>query len=175
MEKLRHAAQLLEQATELQPCPACKQDMEVLGDLLRVKIEGNKPLDKKEAEMLRGIDYINEVTNVAIFSSKLAKPIVRLANVKAPKLYEDTLKSDMLANKKMLPILVKVYSNLLQIENRDADIERMTDVMKGSIKAVEFKIGLDAQLFYVFDSIVKFGYRTHLLDAAGKVIMLVKK
>ena len=92
--------QELDEAAKINPCPGCKHDTEQLAKFISAKLDSVRSgsiMDRETAKSLKEVDYINELTDIAIAFSKFIKPFTRISKV--PEVYEKVLRDDMEANK----------------------------------------------------------------------------
>lgn len=71
----------LGKAAAVQPCPGCKYDIEQLAKFMDGKIEALKtgaPVERERLKALREVDFVNELTDIAIPVSKAVKRFARL-------------------------------------------------------------------------------------------------
>jgi hypothetical protein len=168
----------LKLAAKFQPCPPCKEDLEMLSESVYKKIEAlrkNSDLNKNEFKKLSDLDYINTMRGIAIVVSKIIKPFTK--RLKPPKLYEKTLKEDRKGNAKVKELLLeakKIVEELINMDKDDKYLSILYKMIESDIKAVDFKLNADPLAFYLFDRALRIGYKTHLLDATGKIIVTFK-
>jgi hypothetical protein len=172
---LSDVRRLLKKAADVQPCPGCKHDIEQLEKFVGEKkdaLENEKLVNKKTAELLKEVDFVNELTDIAIVVSRIIKPFVRIRKI--PEIYEKVLRDDMNANRTVRKYLVDAYEDICKLERRDKHYMLMKDVVASFIRATEFKLSVDKYTFYIFDKTIKWGYKTHLLSATSKIIVGIK-
>lgn len=163
-------------AAKAQPCPACRADIEHFAEFFSIKIaeagsskEQNRRLHMKK---LKEVDYINELTDIAMFVTKVIRPISK--NAKVPEVYEKVLKEDLEGNRNVKKHLIKVKKLMGALDKSDKDLALMRDIIDSFIKVTEFKLSIDPITFYIFDKTVRLGYKTHVLSATSKLIIGVK-
>jgi hypothetical protein len=165
----------LDEAAKINPCPGCKHDTEQLAKFISAKLDSARSgssMDREMIKSLREVDYINELTDIAIGFSKFIKPFTRISKV--PEVYEKVLHDDMEANKKVKEHLLKASELTKEFEGTDKQFKIVSDVLKAFIRATDFKLSVDPYTFYLFDRTIKLGYKTHLLSATSKVIVGIK-
>lgn len=166
-------------ATEAQPCPGCKYDMDQINKFITEKTEALKNKGKvsdKTRETLRDVAYINEFTNLGIFLTKILDPLTNIVKVTAPEMYKKVMEEDREGNiavRKHLRKALKLANELVTLSS-DRDFTNLRDIIKYSLNATEFKLSIDPVEFFVFDKVIKFGHKTHILQLAGRGIMLLK-
>ena len=129
-------------------------------------------MDSDTIKSLKEVDYINELTDIAIGFSKFIKPFTRISKV--PEVYEKVLHDDMEANKKVKEYLLKASELTREFEGTDKQFKIVSDVLKAFIRATEFKLSVDSYTFYLFDKTIKLGYKTHIISTTSKVIVFIK-
>ena len=167
--------QELDKAAKINPCPGCKHDTEQLAKFISAKLDSVRSrsvIDRDTFKFLKEVDYINELTDIAIGFSKFIKPLTRISKV--PEVYEKVLHDDMEANKKVKEHLLKASELAKELERIDKQFKIVSDVLKAFIRATEFKLSIDPYTFYLFDRTIKLGYKTHILSAMSKVIVWMK-
>jgi len=168
----------LDLAAKFQPCPGCKEDIEKLSESVYTKIKSlqrNSELNKEEFKKLSDLDYINALTDIAIVVSKLIKPFTK--RLKPPAVYEKVLEEDREGNAKVKELFLeakKIAEELIKIDKNDRYLSTLYEIIKGDIRAVDFKLNADPVAFYLFDKAIRIGYKTHLLEVAGKIIVMSK-
>ncbi|MDE1828337.1 MAG: hypothetical protein KGH71_05495 [Candidatus Micrarchaeota archaeon] len=171
MRDLELASKFIKKASDIQPCHICKADLKILSEFVKKKVEGKSPSLKR----LKKIDYVNEITNLAILSTSIVTPLVRMVGIKAPELYEKILSDNMAANRQVKVFLVRARKEFdAALIEGDQDYAKVAEIIDSFIYATSFKVGLDPQLFYAYDKIIRFGYKTHLLQIASKIITGMK-
>ena len=166
-------------ATEAQPCPGCKYDMDQINKFITEKTEALKNKGKvsdKTRETLRDVAYINEFTNLGIFLTKILDPLTNIVKVTAPEMYKKVMEEDREGNiavRKHLRKALKLANELVTLSS-DHDFTNLRDIIKYSLNATEFKLSIDPVEFFVFDKVIKFGHKTRILQLAGRGIMLLK-
>jgi hypothetical protein len=167
--------QELDEAAKINPCPGCKHDTEQLAKFVSIKLDSVRKgsvMDRGTAKSLKEVDYINELTDIAIGFSKFIKPFTGISKV--PEVYEKVLHDDMEANKKVKAHLLKASELIKELGGTDKHFNIVSDVLKAFIRATEFKLGVDPYTFYLFDKTIRLGYKTHILSATSKVIVGIK-
>jgi hypothetical protein len=168
----------LDLAAKFQPCPACKEDIKKLSESLYIKIKSlqkNSEVKKDEFKKLSDLDYINTLTDIAIVVSKLIKPFTK--RLKPPALYKKVLEEDREGNAKVKELFLeakKITEELIKIDKNDRYLSTLYEIIKGDIRAVDFKLNADPVAFYLFDKIIRLGYKTHLLEVTSKIIVRFK-
>ena len=168
----------LDLAAKFQPCPACKEDIKKLSESLytRVKsLQRNSELKKEDFKKLNDLDYINTLTDIAIVVAKIIKPFTKRLN--PPEVYEKVLREDMEGNAKVKELFLeakKIAEELIKIDKNDRYLSTLYEIIKGDIRALDFKLNADPVAFYLFDKAIRIGYKTHLLEVAGKIIVMSK-
>ncbi len=165
----------LDEAAKINPCPGCKHDTELLAKFISAKLDSARSgssMDRETIKSLKEVDYINELTDIAIAFSKFIKPFTRISKV--PEVYEKVLHEDMEANKKVKEHLLKASELTKELEGTDKQFKIVSDVLNAFIRATDFKLSVDPYTFYLFDRTIKLGYKTHLLSATSKVIVGIK-
>lgn len=165
----------LDRAAKLNPCPGCKHDIEQLSKYMSEKAESiQKGLTPRRELMksLKELDFVNELTIMAITISKIARPFTKTSKV--PEVYVKVLHDDMEANKEVREHLLKARELTKGLKSKEIQLKLILDVLDGFIKATEFKLNIDPFMFYLFDRMIKLGYKTHILSATSKVIVGVK-
>jgi len=168
----------LDLAAKFQPCPGCKEDIEKLSESVYKKIKSlqrNSELTKDDFKKLSDLDYINALTDIAIVVSKLIKPFTK--RLKPPAVYEKVLKEDREGNAKVKELFLeakKIAEELIKIDKNDRYLSTLYEIIKGDIRAVDFKLNADPLAFYLFDKAIRIGYKTHLLEVTGKIIVMSK-
>lgn len=176
---LKRVRTLLGEATKIQPCPGCKHDMQIfcafLDEKTRAVDSGAERVSREERKKLYDIDFINEVTNIGIFMTKASRPFLPLLSLVPPEVYTKTLNNDMPANREVRKLLAEARGELSVLAKCDIEYKRALDLVDSFIKAVDFKLGIDPVQFYVFDKLVRFGYKTHMLGLVGRGITSAKR
>jgi len=168
----------LDLAAKFQPCPGCKEDIEKLSESVYTKIKSlqrNSELTKDDFKKLSDLDYINALTDIAIVVSKLIKPFTK--RLKPPAVYEKVLEEDREGNAKVKELFLeakKIAEELIKIDKNDRYLSTLYEIIKGDIRAVDFKLNADPLAFYLFDKAIRIGYKTHLLEVTGKIIVMSK-
>jgi len=168
----------LDLAAKFQPCPGCKEDIEKLSESLYTKIKSlqrNSELTKDDFKKLSDLDYINTLTDIAIVVSKLIKPFTK--RLKPPAVYEKVLEEDREGNAKVKELFLeakKIAEELIKIDKNDRYLSTLYEIIKGGIRAADFKLNADPVAFYLFDKAIRIGYKTHLLEVTGKIIVMSK-
>ena len=168
----------LDLAAKFQPCPGCKEDIEKLSESLYTKIKSlqrNSELTKDDFKKLSDLDYINTLTDIAIVVSKLIKPFTK--RLKPPAVYEKVLEEDREGNAKVKELFLeakKIAEELIKIDKNDRYLSTLYEIIEGDLRALNFKLNADPVAFYLFDKIIRLGYKTHLLAAASKIIVKFK-
>ena len=157
----------LRAAAKTSPCPACKEDIEKLAQYIRDRKEGHTGITNS----LRELDFINELTDIAIAVAKFIRPFTKISKV--PELYEKTLHDDLESNKEMRKHLLTARAFAEEFTNVP-HLEVIKDILNGFIRATEFKLSCDPYMFYLFDRVIRLGYKTHLLSATSRVIVWTK-
>jgi len=171
MTNLQLASRLIKKASDIQPCPVCKADLKILSEFVEKKIQGKHQSLKR----LKKIDYVNEITSLAISSMSIVAPLVRMTGIKAPELYEKILSDNFEANRQVKAFLVRARREFsTDLIAQDRDYATVAWIIDSFIKATSFKLGLDPQLFYAYDKIIRFGYKTHLLEIMARIITGMK-
>lgn len=167
----------LEDATRIQPCPACKHDMEKFRIFLEAKIksiQSASSTDGKTAKILKELSYINELSIIGIFLAKVLKPIITLGFFPVPPTYRNVLDKNRGANRIIREHLLSARSMLTKLEGIDEQYAAMSNILASFLKATEFKLDTDPQTFFIFDKLIRFLYKTHLLGFAGRAIVGTK-
>jgi len=168
----------LDLAAKFQPCPACKEDIKKLSESLYTKIKSlqkNSEIKKDDFKKLNDLDYINTLTDIAIVVAKIIKPFTK--RLKPPKVYEKVLEEDREGNVKVKELLLEtkeIAEELIKIDKNDSYLRTLYEIVEGDIRAVDFKLKADPVAFYLFDKVIRIGYKTHLLAAASKIIAKFK-
>jgi len=168
----------LDLAAKFQPCPACKEDIEKLSESVSTKIKSlqrNSELNKEEFKKLSDLDYINTLADIAIVISKLIRPFTK--RLKPPAVYEKVLEEDREGNAKVKELFLeakKIAEELIKIDKNDRYLSTLYEIIKSGIRAVDFKLNADPVAFYLFDKAIRIGYKTHLLEVTGKIIVMFK-
>ncbi len=165
----------LDESAKINPCPGCKHDTEQLAKFISAKLDSARSglsIDMETTKSLKEVDYINELTGIAITFSKFIKPLTRISKV--PEVYEKVLHDDLEANKKVKSHLLKASELTKKLESTDKQFKIVSEVLKAFIRATEFKLSVDPYTFYLFDRAIKLGYKTHILSATSKVIVGIK-
>ncbi len=172
LTELKHE---LDEAAKINPCPGCKHDTEQLAKFISAKLDSVRSgsvMDKDTTKSLKEVDYINELTDMAITFSKFIKPFTRISKV--PEVYKKVLHDDMEANKKVKEHLLKASELTKKLEGTNKQFKIVSDVLMAFTRATEFKLSVDPYTFYLFDRTIKLGYKTHILSATSKVIVGIK-
>lgn len=167
----------LDNAARIQPCPACRHDMEQLGIFLESKIRSvqtSSPTDDKTARILKNLNYINELSSIGIFIARMSRPIVKLGFFAAPPAYKTVLDRNRKVHRIIREHLLFAGLMLTRLERTDEQYITVSNVLQSFLKATEFKLSADPSTFFIFDRLVRFCYRTHLLGFAGKAIVGAK-
>lgn len=167
----------LDYATRIQPCPACRYDMEQLGIFLKSKIESiraSSVVENKAARILKDLNYINELSSIGIFIARVSKPIFKLRFFTVPLVYKGTLDRNRAANIKIRKHLLLARLMLTKLEREDRQYAEVSGILGSYLKATEFKLSVDPPTFFLFDKMIRFFYATHLLGFAGKAIVGAK-
>ena len=163
----------LDDATKVQPCPACKHDMELLNIFLESKIRAMRTdslMDDKMAKIVKDLSYVNELGSIGILVAKIIKPVVMLGAFTLPSAYRKTLSKNRSANKLIKEHLLIARLMLSKLERADEQYAEVSNIIKYFLKATEFKLNADPPTFFLFDRIIRFCYKIHLLNLAGRVI-----
>jgi len=115
------------------------------------------------------------LTDIAIVVSKLIKPFTK--RLKPPAVYEKVLEEDREGNAKVKELFLeakKIAEELIKIDKNDRYLSTLYEIIKGDIRAVDFKLNADPVAFYLFDKAIRIGYKTHLLEVTGKTIVMFK-
>ena len=175
VEKLKDVSKKIEVAQKLQPCPACKEDMQILNRFLEEKIASlERGGERPNPVELEKIDYINEVVRIAMASTKVVGPLVKIIGITPPPIYEKTLRESLAANRQIKSLLIEAKRELEDLKDKDRDFGKIYGLLESHIAATKFKLEIDPELFYVYDKIIRLGYKTHLLSLTGKVITRMK-
>ncbi|MEM3781680.1 MAG: hypothetical protein QXT43_01815 [Candidatus Micrarchaeaceae archaeon] len=172
LEILSELKSALDEAAKYNPCPACKYDTEQLSKFISIKIESIKTgraVTKEDIKPLKEVDYLGIVEDMAIVISKLIRPFTRISKV--PDVYRKVLEEDMEGNRKSLNYLINARKIADKIKEKDKQLNLVVEIIDSFVRALNFKLSIDEYSFYIFDRVIKFGYRTHLLSATGKVIV----
>jgi hypothetical protein len=175
---LAHIGRYLSSAADNQPCPACREDIDILERFIEEKIcslaSGKETVGKVERKKLDGVDYVNEAVDIAIFVTNVVGPVTRAISMKAPSTYEKVLHEDMEPNIKVREHLL-VARELLEPLKDDGDCLKALKILDSFIKTVEFKLGMDPLAFYVFDKAIRAGYKMHVLGIASRTLAKMKQ
>ena len=175
MEKLKDASKKIGIAGELQPCPACKEDMQILNRFLEEKIASiERGTGRPDPTELEKIDYINEVVRIAMASTKVVGPLVKMIGITPPPMYEKTLRESLDANRQIKSLLIDAKREFEGIKGDDRDFEKIYGLLESHIAATKFKLEINPELFYVYDKVIRWGYKTHLLSVTAKLITGMK-
>ncbi len=159
-----NAKTYLKRAIDAQPCPACKEDMQKLALFLDGKLL-RRDLDQ--------INYINEATKIASFITNLTAPIINRLNITPPEVYKKVLSEDLPKNREVLANL-KRFGELYY--NSDKGTYKLISEINDSwIKVTEFKLSLHPKTFYLFDKIVRLGWKTKTLAVLASLIVYTKR
>jgi hypothetical protein len=175
-EILKNISRNLKAAERHQPCPACKHDIRLLNKFVLSKlasIETDSDLTKKERKTLEAVDFINEMTNAGIAVAKRVSPLTR--KIAVPSIYGVVLLKERQANEDTKKDLVSAFELISQLNQSERDYKHIADVLSSFIKAVNFKLSIDPTLFYVFDKVIRLGYKTKILNITGYTIIMFKK
>ena len=167
----------LDNATKIQPCSACKHDMEQLGIFLESKIRAvqtNSLLDDKMTKIVKDLSYINELSDIGIFIAKILKPLIILGSFTVPLTYKKVLNKNRAANKIIREHLMLAKLMLSKLERTDEQYTAVSNTLKYFLTATEFKLNADPSTFFLFDKIIRFSYKIHLLSFAGRMIVGTK-
>ena len=165
----------LEEAAKVQPCPACKQDIEQLKRFIDAKadaVKSDSKLNKEEIRALKEVDFVNELTDIAIVVSKIIKPFTMTRKV--PESYEKTLNNDMEGNRKVKVYLLEAAKKIKELKLKNKHYMLISDIINSFIRVIEFKLSTDPLTFYLFDRTIRIGYKTHVLSATSKTIVTIK-
>jgi hypothetical protein len=165
----------LDIAAKVQPCPACKEDTEKLSAFVGAKaysIKNNSAVDKGSIKALKEVDFINELTDIAIVLSKVIRPFARVSKV--PEVYERTLHDDLESNRKVRKHLLMAKRFTAGLRSDDRHFKLTSEILGSFIRATEFKLSIDPFSFYIFDRIIRIGYKTKALSAASRMIITAK-
>lgn len=177
---LRSIHSFLKEATDVQPCPGCKHDMQVLLGFVEEKMKSFEDgwcswnAHKESLRKLREIDYLNEMTDVAIFATKILGPVANLLSIAAPEGHRKVLEEDTPANRVVLENLYAARETSSALRKIDADYAKIDDIIAASIRAVNFKLSIDTRMFYLFDKVIRTGHKVHLLGFTGKAIVTLR-
>lgn len=167
----------LDDATRIQPCPACRHDMEQLGIFLESKIKSVQTAsltNGKTARILKQLSYINELSSIGISITRLLRPVTKLGFFAVPLAYKKVLDKNREANRIIREHLLRARLILTRLEREDKQYAAVSSILSSFMKATEFKLGADPQTFFLFDKLVRFCYKTRLLGFAGRVIVGTK-
>jgi len=168
----------LDLAAKFQPCPACKEDIKKLSESIYTKIKSlqkNSEVKKEEFKKLSNLNYINTLTDIAIVVSKLIKPFTK--RLKPPTVYKIVLEEDRKGNAKVKELFLeakKITEELIKIDKNDRYLSTLYEIIEGDLRALNFKLNADPVAFYLFDKIIRLGYKTHLLEVTSKIIVMFK-
>jgi hypothetical protein len=166
----------LDASAKYNPCPACKHDTEQLSKFISKKAESIRTggmLASEDVKPLKEVDYVGVVEDMAIWVSKAIRPFTRLKKV--PEIYKKVLLEDTEGNKRSLECLIEAKKLLDKLDSADNQLKLVSEILDSFIRALNFKLSIDEYSFYIFDKVIRFGYRTHLLSATGKIIVWVKE
>jgi hypothetical protein len=178
----RHLFSLIKEelysAAKAQPCPACRADIEHFAEFMAVKARDVGAIDtyssrKTHMRKLKEVDYINELTDTAMFITKIIRPLTRKMN--APEIYREVLNEDLEGNRTVRKHLLEAEKLMGRLDRKDKDYRLMHDILDSFIKVTEFKLSIDPLTFYIFDKTVRFGYKTHLLSVSSKMTVGIKE
>ncbi len=175
VKTLTEIKQELVKAAKINPCPACKHDTQQLAKFISAKLDSirnDSLIDKNAVKYLKELDYINELTDIAIGFSKFIKPFTRISKV--PEVYEKDLYGDMEANKKVKEYLLKASGLAKELKGTDKHFMIVSNILKAFTRATEFKLSVDPYAFYLFDRTLKLGFKTHILSTTSKAIVGIK-
>ena len=177
LRMLQGAREELRSATRIQPCPACKQDMEQLEIFLNYKIRSVKSrsiVDEKADKALHELNYTNELIHIGILAARLLGPVAKLGLLSVPPAYKKVLDKDREANKIIRKHLLIAKLIVSKLDATDGQYKIMSKILDSFMRAVEFKLSVDQFTFFMFDKMVRFFYRTHIVSFAGKAIVGAK-
>jgi len=173
---LLKAKKELDEATKIQPCPACKHDMEQLSLFLNEKIKfgiDSSKMNEKTVKILKSIGCVKELTTLGILIARLLSPFVNLRAV--PATYISILEDNVKTNRRIRIHLLNAMKTISKINSRDEQLGEVQNILKYFIKATDFKINASPQTFYMFDRIIRFGYQTGFLTILSKIITGTKQ
>ncbi len=174
---LQGARKELRSATRIQPCPACKHDMEQFEIFLDYKIRSVKShslIDEKAGKMLHELDYINELIRMGTLAARLLRPLTKLGLLSVPPAYKEVLDKDRVANKIIREHLLIAKLMVSKLDAAAEQYKIMSRILDSFIRATEFKLSADQSTFFMFDKMIRFFYRTHIFGLAGKTIVGAK-
>ncbi len=164
-------------AAKIQPCPACKHDMEQLEIFLDYKIgfvKAHSPIDEKAGKILHELDYINELIHIGILAARVLGPITKLGLLPVPTSYKKVLDKDREANKIIREHLLIAKLIVSKLAAADEQYKVMFKILDSFISATEFKLSADQSTFFMFDKMIRLLYRTHIFSLACKTIVGAK-
>jgi len=177
LDVLLHARRELGYATRLQPCPACRHDMEQLGVFLDSKIKSigsATPADERAVRIVKELSYINELINIGILIARILNPVTKLGTFMISPRYETVLRRNREANRMVREHLLSAMLILSKLEKEGGQYDDVSRVLKSFVKAAEFKLNADPVTFFLFDNVIRLFYRLHLLKLAESVAAGVK-
>lgn len=170
----------LSSAAKAQPCPGCKHDMEQVNIFLDKKgqaIIKGKDIDDKTKKILYDISYMNEFSNLAISASRIINPFVKIAKkTRGLDFYAKIMEEDKEGNKvveKHLLRSAKICKDISGLSD-DKDFADLQIINDSFLKATQFKLNMDPTEFYVFDKFLRIGFKTHMLQLAGRVTVKLR-
>jgi hypothetical protein len=155
-------------AAKYQPCPACNSDIRILSEVVRKVADNN--FDKNDDIKLRELSYINEVGTIGMTISPMFVMFLR----KVPKDIEKVVLEDREGNEKSLVHLIRGKSSLSTLDNNSKPIRKISKILDTFITLTDFKLSITPLQFYAFDKAIRFGYKTHMIPAAAKIISAIK-
>ncbi len=164
-------------AAKIQPCPACKHDMEQLEIFLDYKIgfvKAHSPIDEKAGKILHELDYINELIHIGTLVARVLGPITKLGLLPVPTSYKEVLDKDREANKIIREHLLIAKLIVSKLAAADEQYKVMFKILDSFISATEFKLSADQSTFFMFDKMIRLLYRTHIFSLACKTIVGAK-
>lgn len=168
----------LDKATKIQPCPACRHDMEQLSLFLEEKIKSevnSSTTNEKALKILKNLGYIKELTGFGILIAKFLQPFANLSLFPLPEAYVHVLADNIKANKQIRVYLLNAAKAISKAKDQGEQLTEVQNILKYFIRATDFKLNATPQTFYLFDRMIRFGYKTGILSALGKIITGTKQ
>lgn len=151
-------------AAQVQPCPACKEDIAKLADI----VDSYPNLRKEDKKTLKDLSYINEM-------SSLGKAMARFTSLfflgKIPENIIKTIREDKQANHDALSHLLRAQELADAAETIDGKVKK---VLSTYINMTRFKIECTHKQFWAFSKMLDIGFKTHILQLTAKIITLAK-
>ena len=166
MDKLKQVTKHLIIASNYQPCPPCKEDIRKLSEI----VSHLPSLSNSDKHTLKQLSYINEVGTVGKVLTKLISPFF-IGQI--PESINETIEEDKQGNRQTLNHLLRAHSYMVEMK-QEYPYSRIESILKEYVNLTWFKLDCTPKEFYVFDRLIKLGFKTHLLQFTANAITSAK-